>query len=159
MGRVVHAFVSLSDSDLAYAAGIIDGEGTIVVTLRTRTERKIRTAFGGTRPYTMHELQAQVKVGNCDLRLAPWLVERFGGHIYHYEPSGNRKPISYWYLRGTQRVRTFLVALLPFLVIKREQAETAIALCDTVGARGRVVPQAQHDERKRLMAELKSLHL
>ena len=95
----------MTTAELAYAAGIIDGEGHITM--------------------PGHRVALGVGVNNTDERLIEWLNERWPGRLYTYPPNGNRQALYCWTLRRDGSIE-FLRAILPYLVIKRETAEAAL---------------------------------
>ena len=114
--------MGVSEIDLAYAAGILDGEGCITISRKNKPQAK----FGA--DYVLF-----VEVGNTDKRLIEWLHSKFGGRTQHYEPRTPRAKESYhWYL-GFGKAKELLLLLLPYLKLKDEEAKLAIALQETIG--------------------------
>ena len=96
---------------LAYLAGIIDGEGNIGINLSKKGKwqncdnYKIRLTISGT-----------------DMRLMNWLVENFGGWICKKPIYKKEHKQSYnWSLMCSQ-AGDVLEMVLPYLIIKRQQA-------------------------------------
>jgi|SRR5215471_1605569 len=131
-------------AELAYTAGIIDGEGTVALT-----------------PWKRSFLPF-VQVTNTDRRVIEWLKERFGGTVYVHVRSVSTVHKPRFNLRWTgKRSTALLTALLPYLVLKREQAE----LCLRYYSEGRnfhvgnnPLPQFEHERRRALHAALKQLN-
>lgn len=103
-------------TEIAYMAGIIDGEGTLSITGREALSKR------GT-PYWNYDLE--VTVTNTSVKLMKWLVAKFGGETM---PRGKplkktHKQCYRWRLRDNAARIVFLRAVQPFLVIKRRQAE------------------------------------
>lgn len=98
--------------DLAYAAGIIDGEGCIV-------GKRGTSRFRGQYTYNV-----SILVGMTDFEAVDWLFTTFGGYIYTYQYS-NRRPIRRWGKDGAA-CQEFLKLVLPYLKVKRDQAQAAI---------------------------------
>ena len=97
-------------TDLAYVAGIIDGEGYIGLT-RQGKSRSIRLT---------------VSVDNTNEWLIQWLHFAFGGSIYlRHRRKENWKPQWSWIITCL-RASDFLKLVYPFLRIKKPQAEIAI---------------------------------
>lgn len=100
-------------TDLAYAAGIIDGEGCISISRNSKNRG----------------LQIQVEVGNTNEWLLQWLRFAFGGRVIlvNDRRTENRgwKPVYHWYLRYDE-IREFLKLIYPYLRIKRVQAEIVL---------------------------------
>ncbi len=94
--------------DLAYIAGLFDGEGSICI------ERNGRRFW------------IYVGVIMTDEYIIRWLQFVFGGSIYHYAPRGISKKDQWrWRTVGPQAIPV-LKALMPYLRLKKAQAELAI---------------------------------
>lgn len=97
---------------LAYAAGIIDGEGTIA-TYRVKNGR----GEWGMRP--------QLIVSQKELPLLEWLKEQWGGRIYTEKPrlkfGKQYEPCSYWHLQHSKAIE-LVRQLIPFLIVKKQRA-------------------------------------
>lgn len=138
-------------TDAAWAAGIIDGEGTIGF-YRARS-RNQRGYIAGRWTYMI-----SVTVGNTDLRMLDRLVEGFGARIYpmnHREGPTNRKPMWQWTVRGPRAV-AMLRAIEPYLVTKREQAR--LVLSYRAGKPGLVVTDELIADREDLRRQLRILN-
>ena len=96
------------DTDAAYLAGLIDGEGCLYVKPLTAFPRLYH--FGG------------LSVTNTHLATLTWLKERFGGNIRIKARTGNQIPCGEWSIHGADAIRSLLKRLLPYLRIKKEQA-------------------------------------
>jgi hypothetical protein len=112
-----------------YVAGIVDGEGTITI---CRSEydahKKFKTKSGEIHTYDTHCIgfHAKISVKNTDVRLMKWLQSRFGGEYYEDK---NRQPnwkIAYVWHHLAESKQEFLLAILPYLIMKREQALLAL---------------------------------
>lgn len=104
---------SFSPAELAYAAGIIDGEGTIGI--RPRRDR---------RTYSIG-----VRVAMCEWEAIAFLYQRFGGHINQVkrrDRDRHRLQIT-WGLAARQAAR-FCELILPYLLVKNRQAANALEL-------------------------------
>lgn len=104
---------------LAYAAGIVDGDGCINI-MRIRYHRTNSRSIG-------YELR--VMVTNTKKELLDWLETQFGGSVrlHHGEEttSPNYKVCWRWSLPAKKAER-FLMEISPFLLIKRPQVELAL---------------------------------
>ena len=101
--------MNFSDTEAAYAAGILDGEGSIQFTRIRRSRWPSPT----------------VSVASTDRELLEWLRSRVGGTIIQkrtYKPQHSR---SYDLKLTDRRALQFLDIVRPFLVIRRK-----IARCD-----------------------------
>ena len=112
---------------LAWAAGFIDGEGSIAVYKRNRRDR-----------WKDHALR--ISVVNTDPRPLKELQRLFGGSIQWCHKPGPKHPNwkPSWAWVGSHRVaESCLVRIIPWLVAKREQAELAILSRRLVSSKGR----------------------
>ena len=112
-----------TEVELAYAAGIVDGEGYVGIKCSEREkEQKSRSH------------RVYLSVGNTDERMVKFLNDKFGGTYYYAErgsSSPNAKPMYTWKLSAISAV-TFLKQVLPYLITKKERAEIAIKFQDTI---------------------------
>ena len=110
-------------TDLAYAAGIVDGEGCITISKSK-----------------MGNFQIQVRVVNTNEWLLQWLKFAFGGRVAPLNDNRKEergwKPNYYWYLR-TEETKEFLKLIYPYLRIKKTQAEIVIKILKMRGKKGR----------------------
>ncbi|MBA7574810.1 hypothetical protein ES708_16625 [subsurface metagenome] len=105
----------MNEIDLAYAAGIVDGEGYIQI------QRHKRSDYSAGYHYYM-----AVAVVMVDPLVPIWLEQTFGGSLYNYErKEPNAQPYYRW-TTGTKKAQWFLELILPYLKTKRAQAEIAI---------------------------------
>ena len=92
---------------LAYVAGIVDGEGCIMI----------------------HSNCVRVSVKNTNEWLVRFLKMNFGGCLVYQKHSGgnlNSKPIWAWQM-DAKKACEFLQLILPYLQLKRPQAELALS--------------------------------
>ncbi len=104
----------LSETEKAYIAGLLDGEGCLTV--------------GRLKPHNgkrEHRFICRILVVNTDLTMMLWLQKTVGdGGIYEYKKAGgeNWKPCHRWYLNGQKSIE-LIRQVYPYLQIKRRQAE------------------------------------
>lgn len=104
-----------TDTELAYAAGIIDGEGYVQI------QRHKRSDYSAGYHYYM-----AIAVAMVDPIVPIWLEQTFGGSLHHYErKEPNAQPYYRW-STGTKKAQWFLELILPYLKTKKAQAEVAI---------------------------------
>jgi hypothetical protein len=105
-----------TDAQLAYLAGIVDGEGTITIT-SYKNSRKGKGKEHG-------RYGAKFSIINCDEGLMLWLVENFGGSSRPMKRNKINKAhrISYVWDMGERAATPVISAICPFLVIKKAQA-------------------------------------
>jgi len=96
------------ETNKAWAAGIVDGEGHVKVE-RYKRSRGI------------------VRVDNTDMRILEKLKDCFGGNIYpnFRKDRPKSKPCWFWIVTGKQVVPV-LEGILPYLISKKEKAETVM---------------------------------
>jgi hypothetical protein len=111
---------TLSETDAAYLAGMIDGEGSIMVSDRRKTRPN------ASRP------SIKVTIHNTHYPLMQWLSEKTGTGTIHERKAedmrGNvqaRKNIYYWCVTSVTAVYV-LQQVVSFLIEKKELAQRAI---------------------------------
>lgn len=115
----------MKKTDLAYTAGIIDGEGCIMIRKNPRKKRK--------RPF---EYTLYVTVASTDQWLPQWLRFAWGGNVASHWRSLSRFRQWEWQL-GSKKASIMLQTILPYLHLKRPQAELAIKFQQAKFPRGR----------------------
>ncbi len=98
--------------DLAYAAGILDGEGSVVLT----RNRKNRWP------------SPQVSISSNDYELMLWLRERFGGSVVKTHPRKPEHAVSYEWKVTDRKALGFLTLVRPYLVIERKKVRADLLL-------------------------------
>ncbi len=104
----------LSDTEAAYAAGILDGEGSIYLA----------------RIHASRWPSPTVSVASTDRELLEWLCTRVGGTIIQkriYQPQHSR---SFDWKLTDRRALSFLEIVRPFLVIQRKIERADLLLND-----------------------------
>ena len=144
---------SWSEAELAYFAGIVDGEGCFAM-------HKHGGGIYGT----------QLQVGNTDLLLMQWIHRRFGGSLALERHSNPKHQHMWrWYAKASD-LDLITRSLIPYLITKKRQAEIFLAFRATLNgkasagprARGVGASTARHStavkaERERIHAELLAL--
>ena len=128
----------MNQTELAYTAGIVDGEGCLGIYLANNGENYKPTYY------------AIVTVVNTDKCLLQWLEKSYGGRVFqvrHKEEGKNWKPIWRWEIRTSEALQ-FLTAIYPFLFIKKAQADVLISFLEMEGGGrlsggSRVIAEAQ----------------
>jgi hypothetical protein len=94
---------------------MVDAEGCISIGAANHVTR-------AGNPYIAYMLRIQI--ANTSKKLMDWLVENFGGVAYKKKTNLNpKKPVYQWFTKGGVKAQeTFLLGILPYLLIKREQA-------------------------------------
>lgn len=106
----------MRDTDIAYIAGVIDGEGYIGIK-KAGTPRADRRTPG---------YIAMVQVKMVDEPAIRFLAETLGGWYYLQKPSARKgRPLYCWQV-SHKAADTVLLAVLPYLRVKRQSAETVL---------------------------------
>jgi hypothetical protein len=105
--------------ELAYLAGVVDSDGSISIAVDTWRVRK----YGRSPAF-----QEIVAIGQCDEQAVNLAHELFGGSLRTEKPRGeNRRPMHLWTVTNRNAIVS-IAALMPYLRIKRRQAEIVVAL-------------------------------
>ena len=108
----------MQETDLAWAAGIVDGEGCIGLHRGEHSKTRVR-----------------LSVVNTDPRMLLRMHDMFGGSVRPltlYKNKLARKPQWIWVLHGGPAVGKTLMLILPYMVCKSAQAEIVIEWSKTV---------------------------
>ena len=116
--------------ELAYIAGIIDGEGSISLIRAYQKQRPVRRrnsrSYGNPTPGVRQRTLLAVHVGMTDKQIPEWLHSMFGGSLYYRDNlNENWKGRHDWRL-ASQKAAKFLELVLPYLRVKSRQAKIAI---------------------------------
>lgn len=110
----------MNNANLGYAAGIIDGEGTILITKLSNYPHALKCAY-----------RLVTELGMCDEIAPTWMHNTFGGRLKGYDrPDVKHKRVYRWNITDSQAME-FLKLILPYLKTKRAQAEIAIEYQET----------------------------
>lgn len=108
----------MNHTDAAYLAGMIDGEGSLTVSLtRPKTHR----------PNWNSILQVKLCIYNTDKRLIDWLLATCGGCLLTRRPVRGR-PVYQWQA-NTRDVPEILAQVRPYLKLKGAQADLLVEVC------------------------------
>jgi hypothetical protein len=141
---------------LIYLAAIIDGEGSIGIELSSpcKVKREGKEVWQRKKYYYI----CRVCVINTNLEWLEWIKENFdGGIVTHNKACENRKLCHRWQIFGTNQ-RILLEKIIPFLFIKRKQAELVLELRNIVGETGRLITDEILEQRKQLWLKCKELN-
>ena len=120
MSRYTYIRKDYSIEHIAYMAGIIDGEGSIYIGNFSSNPKT------GTKYY-----QTNIEVTNTDKPLMDWILNMFGGRLYTYTakqlPKNSRRTVYRWIATG-ERVTHLAEILLPYLIVKKRQADIMILM-------------------------------
>ena len=101
----------IKEVDLAYYAGLFDGEGCIQI-VKTKTKHRV-------------QFQLWCSVGMTNYWILADLQSAFKGAIIGQTKYGNRRASWIWRVVARQAL-TFLMEVLPYLKVKKSEAELAI---------------------------------
>lgn len=109
---------------MAYLAGLIDGEGSFVIQ-KTSVEKIAKSSRSKTPKYL-----AYFCIGMVDREPLDLIRETIGAGKVYEERVPNRRSI--WRIRFAGRLVLipFIKALLPYLIVKKKQAETVLDFCE-----------------------------
>lgn len=97
--------VPVSEATLAYIAGLLDGEGSV----------NYRSLY----------------ISNTCYEVIEFLEKEVGGVTYERQgrtpEGGPAKPVFLWYLLRAKDMNSFLKAVLPYLIIKRQSVQAILA--------------------------------
>lgn len=146
-------------AQIAYMAGIIDGEGSIYIGNFSSNPKT------GSKYY-----QTNIEVTNTDKNLMDWIVNTFGGRLNIYTakqlPKNSRRTVYRWIATG-ERVTHLAEILLPYLIAKKRQAEIMIKMRETYKSISGVIRGVQGIQildadllalRQSYFEEIRSLH-
>ena len=114
----------MTETDIAWAAGFVDGEGCVSQRAQFRSQNR--------RTYSL-----SIYVGQVDPRPLYRLSEYFGGNVALRTSWKGGRPIYMWRVTGA-KAEWALRVLLPYLMVKAEQARLAIELQERIRAYVRV---------------------
>ena len=112
--RTVKQIKELSERDAAYLAGIVDGEGSVMLFQRSKDS-----------------ISSRVCVVNTNKDICYWILKKTGvGYVgARYDGDEKRKKVWTW-LTGGHNASKVLVQINPYMIIKRKQANMAIDFQD-----------------------------
>lgn len=128
-------------------AAYIDGEGCIDIH-KGEPKKHLRPT---------PNLYLRVSVHNNDVRLIKWCIDRFGGSCITTKAGKSRPRDIYAWSLGSRQAANVIKGCLPFFIIKREQAEVALAFIETIGQHGKPIGLGVIDARLKLKSKLSDL--
>ena len=119
---------------LAYFAGIMDGEGTISMS----DKRRKKISEKGLRKRNNYIYRARINfsttvtVCNTDPRIIQWLVNVFGGSVSYSKRQEEHWKQKITWIMPTSKIVEIISQTLPYFVLKREQAILIIEARKTI---------------------------
>lgn len=133
----------MKDTNWPYLAGLIDGEGCFALWKYYNSKT------------TNWQYSFRLCVTNTDLTLMKWLIQHVGGRYYgKYAETDKHKARYEWRPSGKNNHEKIVLAILPYLVIKRQQAEVFLRFLRAE----RVTQANQGNEKELLLIELRKLN-
>jgi len=109
----------MKNVDIAYIAGLIDGEGYIGIKKSKAYKCQDRKTPG---------YHARIQIRMVDEQAIKFISETLGGWYYKEKPNcTNGRPL-YCYQASDKRAETILSIVIPFLRVKKESANTVLCL-------------------------------
>jgi len=142
---------------LAYIAGILDGEGSIMIQRQaSESFMKQREKSGCFHPH----YAPAIRIGMLERGALDLIVETTGiGYVLEEKPYHHKRPMFRWMVRSKEDIVKFLTLVMPYLIVKKRQAELALKFVDEwVSCNGiRITPEVQQ-QREIAWAEMRKLN-
>lgn len=132
--------------ELAYAAGLLDGEGCILIKAHRSHPERPRT----------HALYVQIIM--TELEPLEWMQERFGGSIYKRPKQQASHRQGWQWTVSTTKALPLLRAIQPYARVKRRQIEAALRFDALRTAPFTPVDPALWAQREALRLEISALN-
>lgn len=132
----------MKTTDAAYLAGLIDGEGSI---------HRARHGNGA--------VTVNLRIVNCDQGVLKWAAKMLDGKLYVHPASKAHWKSGWQVWVGQNALERVLQEILPFMKIKRRQAELALELAALpVHTGGRGHPSKTTPARERICQQITDLN-
>src|SRR5258707_9629422 len=129
MLRSARPLYQMTDTEAAYVAGIIDGEGNIgVFPVRPPKNYRPPMRYKGRRP-RQTRFYMKVAVANTSQELILWLQSLFGGAITTRPPTERTQKQWRW-TQMQVRAADVLRQVRPYMIARAKQAELALDFSD-----------------------------
>lgn len=109
----------MEETAKAYIAGFIDGEGFVDIH-RQSTEKTMKS-----RNIKSPSFQPIVQISNSNRDVLEWIKSLYGGNLYARAKKAGHKQI-YSYVVTARKAEHLLKEVLPFLIVKKEQAQLVL---------------------------------
>lgn len=130
----------------SFLAGIFDGEGSFTC---WRTKSRAHDYKESGKVYD--SFNVRLTIPNTSIKLMKWLVANFGGDYMLKREATEKHKASYeWRPKGLNNTKKTLLGILPYLVIKNEQAKLGLEWID--------LPYDSGERREQLFQEFKKLN-
>jgi len=114
----------MEEVKLAYIAGILDGEGSIMIQRQaSKSFMEQRRSRGCFHPH----YSPAIRIGMLERDPLDLIVETTKiGKIYKEKSYHHKRPMFRWMIRSKQEIEDFLPLVIPFLLVKKKQAELCL---------------------------------
>lgn len=93
----------------SYIAGLVDGEGCLDLL-----------------PFKEKYFRSRLRIAMINKKLIYWLKNSFGGSVYTRKAFGNNRESYCWAIENKKILEPFLREIVPYLMVKKEEAETML---------------------------------
>lgn len=135
MEKTINNVDNYNETDLAYIAGYIDGEGT----------------------FSVGKGFIEVQIANTHLPTLDWLRRLFGGSIARQNNRPENYKPAYSLRLRSRKAERLCKDILPYLDQKQEECRLLLRFQATMVYRGKEVPQEIKDIRQNIDTELRRL--
>lgn len=142
---------------LAYIAGIVDGEGSIMIM------RQASKAFMEQRAkrncYHPH-YHPCIRIGMQERAPLDFIVQHTGvGEVREEKPYQRKKPMFRYVIRSKVDVSRFLTLIMPYLLVKKQQAELALRFVNEwVSCNGTRISKEIQEKREQAWMQMRELN-
>src|ERR1017187_2054479 len=123
--------MNLTETDFAYAAGLLDGEGYIAA-VASPTKSRGRTISTKGKPYI--HCDSRISIAMTSKEPLDWMNQKFGGTVYGKKQPGVWKDQWTWIAMGNDKKVVLLEGVVPFLKVKKQQAILLLEFVRMYGA-------------------------
>ncbi len=136
----------------SYIAGLIDGEGSICANFIVKHKKGYLSKCA--------RMNVMVRIAMSDIEGIEFIRKAFPGNVYIRKDKrpGNYRDMYAYAVGGSQQIKTFLEPLIPYLKVKKEHAELAIKIINTMLPVGKnKLSKEVADEREFLWKNLRNI--
>lgn len=135
--------MNITNEELAYLAGIIDGEGCFTIEISPPTTYRKGTLY-----------TCRLTITNTDERLLDWLTKKIGGTIFTRKLIEGRKQCYSWRIYATI-IDKIVPKLIPYLICKKDEALVIMKFRNSFTGRSTKNTQETCEFRLQCLKELK----
>jgi len=142
---------------LGYIAGILDGEGSIMIMRQCSESFMEQRAKRG----CFHPHYAPcIRIGMLERVALDLIVETTGiGKVHVEKAYHHKRPMNRWMVRGKEDIEKFLILILPHLRVKRKQAELCLKfITEWVSYNGKKITPEIQELRENAWSEMRKLN-